>query len=106
MLYAHDTGYFYDEVFDYIRENKIHFGLVSYDCTNVDIEISDRGGHMGLLNIRRVDGRLAEMGAVDEDTMRVINHFSHNARPIQSVLEEKVKDDGYLVAYDGMQITF
>ena len=106
LLYAHDTGYFYDGVFDYIRENRIRFDLVSYDCTNVDIEISDRGGHMGLPNIRRVDERLAEMGAVDADTVRVINHFSHNARPIQSVLEEKVKNDGYLVAYDGMRVTF
>ena len=61
---------------------------------------------MGLPNIRRVDAKLAEMGAVDKDTKRVINHFSHNARPIQSVLEEKVKDDGYLVAYDGWQVEF
>ena len=106
LLYAHDTGYFYDEVFEYIREKKIRFDLVSYDCTNVEIEISDRGGHMGLPNIRRVDAKLAEMGAVDKDTKRVINHFSHNARPIQSVLEEKVKDDGYLVAYDGWQVEF
>ena len=106
LLYAHDTGYFYEEVFEYIREKKIRFDLISYDCTNVDIEISDRGGHMGLPNIRRVDCRLREMGAVDADTVRVINHFSHNGRPIQSVLEEKVKEDGYLVAYDGMQIEF
>lgn len=106
LLYAHDTGYFYDEVFEYIREKKIRFDLVSYDCTNVDIEISDRGSHMGLPNIRRVDSVLREMGAVDANTKRVITHFSHNARPIQSVLEEKVKDDGYLVAYDGMQIEF
>ena len=106
LLYAHDTGYFYDDVFEYIREKKIRFDLISYDCTNVDIEISDRGGHMGLPNIRRVDRRLQEMGAVDDETVRVINHFSHNARPIQSVLEEKVQGDGYLVAYDGMQIEF
>ena len=106
LLYAHDTGYFYDEVFAYIREKKIRFDLISYDCTNVDIPISDRGSHMGLPNIRRVDQMLVEMGAADADTVRVINHFSHNARPIQSVLEEKVKDDGYLVAYDGMPIEF
>lgn len=106
LLYAHDTGYFYEETLRYIREKKLRFDLVSFDCTNVDIAISDRGGHMGLDNIRRLDKVLGEMGAVDEKTVKVINHFSHNARPIQSVLKEKVKDDGYLVAFDGMQVTF
>lgn len=106
LLYAHDTGYFYEETLHYIQEKKLRFDLVSFDCTNVDIEISDKGGHMGLPNIRRLDKALAEMGAVDEKTVKIINHFSHNARPIQSVLEEKVKDDGYLVAYDGMAIEF
>jgi hypothetical protein len=61
---------------------------------------------MGLPNIRRVDERLERIGAADGDTVRVINHFSHNARPIQSILEEKVKDDGYLVAYDGFKVEF
>lgn len=106
LLYAHDTGYFYEDVFEYIREQKLRFDLISYDCTNVDIEISDRGTHMGLPNIRRVDQRLKEMGAIHDGTVRIINHFSHNARPIQSVLEEKVEKDGFLVAYDGMQIEF
>ena len=106
LLYAHDTGYLYDEVLDYIRKKGIRFDLISYDCTNVDIAISDSGTHMGLPNIRRLHKALADMGAVDEKTVEIINHFSHNARPIQSVLEEKVKDDGYLVAYDGMQIEF
>lgn len=105
ILYAHDTGYFFDEVFDFIKENQFQFDLISFDCTNVDIPISDGGSHMGLPNIRRALARLCEIEAVKDTTIKVINHFSHNANPLQNVLEEKVKDDGFLVAFDGMNIS-
>ena len=44
------------------------------------------------------------IGAITDKTIRVINHFSHNADPIQHKLEARVKDIGYIVAYDGMTI--
>lgn len=104
LLYAHDTGYFYDEVFEYFKENKCVFDLVSLDCTNVDIPITDGGSHMGLDNIGRVISRMEKIGAVNGGTKRVINHFSHNAEPIHHKLEERVKKLGYIVSYDGMSV--
>lgn len=104
ILYAHDTGYFFEEVFDFLQKKGFRFDLVSLDCTNVDIPIPDDGGHMGLDNIGRVLSRLEKMGAVDENTVKVINHFSHNANPLHHVLEERVKELGYMVSWDGMSI--
>lgn len=104
ILYAHDTGYFYDDVFDYIKENKIYFDLISLDCTNIDIPISDTGSHMGIENIERLIKKLEEIGAVGYETKKVINHFSHNAAPIHHKLEERVKHLGYIVSYDGINI--
>lgn len=104
VLYAHDTGYFYEEVFDFIKENKKYFDLISLDCTNVDIPISDQGSHMGIDNINRVVERLKSIGAVDDKTHIVINHFSHNAAPLHQNLEERVKDLGYKVSFDGMTV--
>lgn len=104
ILYAHDTGYFYDEVFDYIRNKGFVFDLVSLDCTNIDIPISDEGSHMGVDNINRVIKKLEDIGAVNDKTIKVVNHFSHNAGPIHSRLEERVKDYGYKVSYDGLSI--
>ena len=104
ILYAHDTGYFYDEVFEYLEKNKIYIDLISLDCTNVDIPISNTGSHMGIANLEDVVQRLAAMGAVDQHTVKYINHFSHNANPIQSVLEERVAPLGYRVAYDGLSV--
>ena len=104
LLYAHDTGYFYDEVFDFISREGLVFDALSMDCTNVDIPIGNDGGHMGIPNIEALVERLREMGAVSEKTNVVINHFSHNAAPLHHLLEERVAPLGYLVSYDGMSI--
>ena len=106
MLYAHDTGYFLPETFAFLQKKGFRFDLVSLDCTNVDIPISDEGSHMGLDQIQRVLERLSAMGAVDEKTIRVINHFSHNANPLYHVLEKRVEGLGYRVSYDGMTVEF
>lgn len=88
ILYAHDTGFFFDEVFDYIQKNDCVFDLVSLDCTHVDLPISDTGGHMGIDNVNRVVKRLWDMGAITDQTKVVINHFSHNSAPIHHKLEQ------------------
>ena len=104
VLYAHDTGYFYDEIFGYIEEKGFVFDIASFDCTNIDIPITDEGTHMGIENINRVVKKLEEMGAITDKTINVINHFSHNGNPIHHKLEERVKGYGYIVAYDGMSL--
>ena len=77
---------------------------MSYDCTNIDIPISDLSYHMGIDNVLRVKERLEKMGAINEDTKNIINHFSHNANPEHRWLEKRVGEMGLLVAYDGMSI--
>lgn len=104
VLYAHDTGFFHEEVFDCIKDNGFVFDLISLDCTNIDIPISDEGGHMGLDNINRLVERLCGIGAVNDDTKKVINHFSHNACPIHHKLESRVSEYGYTVSYDGLTL--
>jgi len=104
LLYAHDTGYFYEDVFDYIEKNRIAFDMVSLDCTNVDIPISDEGTHMGFPNIERVLNRLSSIGAVKDTTLKYVNHFSHNGNPLHHILEERAKQYGCAVAYDGCQV--
>ena len=106
LLYAHDTGYFFEEVLEYIAREKLFFDCISFDCTNVSLPSSDTGGHMGIYNILRLNKRLEEMGASSEKTQKIINHFSHNGNPLQHILEEKVGPYGFLVAYDGMKTEF
>jgi phosphoribosyl 1,2-cyclic phosphate phosphodiesterase len=101
LLYGNDTGYFYDSVFEYIKNNKIVFDMISLDCTNIDLPIEDTSGHMGFPNLQRVICRLEKIGAITEDTLKYLNHFSHKGNPLQDALEEQAKPYGCLVAYDG-----
>lgn len=104
FLYAHDTGYLYDEVFDYLAQGQIRLDGVSFDCTNGLIPIKDTGSHMGFDNIVRVIERLRVLGVVDEKTAMTVNHFSHNAAPLQEDLERLAAPFGCAVAYDGFMM--
>jgi len=101
VLYAHDTGFFYDEVFDYLKEKGVHLDMVSYDCAAAASHVDDTGNHMGFDNVVRVRERLVEIGAVDGTTIHVINHFSHHANPLQGRMEKLVRDKDLLVSFDG-----
>ena len=106
LLYLHDTGYPFEQTFDFIEKNGFVFDLVSYDCTNVDIPISNEGSHMGIPNDLAARERLLSIGAITDKTVSIINHFSHNGNPDYDFLVGRVKDDGFLVSYDGMSIEF
>lgn len=78
------------------------FDLISIDCTNVDIPITDDGPHMGIPNIRKAVKKLSDIGSINNDTIKVINHFSHNANPLKQRLEKRVSGMGFIVPYDGL----
>ena len=104
ILYGHDTGYFYEEVFDFLEQKGFRFDMVTLDCTNVDIPIPDTGGHMGFPNIQRVLRRLTELGAISDRTVKYVNHYSHNANPLQHILDARAAEYGCLAAYDGCRV--
>ena len=104
LLYAHDTGYFFEEVFAFLKDRGIRLSAVSFDCTNVNIPIADTGSHMGFPNIARVIDRLTAIGAIDGDTKKIVNHFSHNGNPMQEYLEECAAPLGCAVSYDGLTV--
>ena len=103
LLYAHDTGYLRDEVWEYIGKNKLRFDFVSLDCTNCTLP-GDRG-HMGVEADRRVKARLLDMGAADEGTKFCINHFSHNGQTTYDDLVEMFGSE-FIVSYDGLSVEF
>ena len=106
LLYGHDTGYFYDEVFEYIEKEKIYFDMISLDCTNVGLPAGDDGGHMGFENIGRLTKRLEDIKAVDGKTVKYVNHFSHNGNPIHSILEKRAAEIGFKPSFDGLKVEF
>lgn len=104
LLYLHDTGELFDEVYEYLAANKVRADLISYDCTYV--ALPSGGGHMGLDSCPKVRARLESIGVVHENTVHVINHFSHNGKLIHDELEPAAKELGFLTSYDGMVVEF
>ena len=105
ILYAHDTGIFYDEVYEYIEKNNLYFDFITLDCTNVTLEGSDEGTHMGFCQVTKVIKKLQEIKAIDQNTIKYVNHFSHNGNALHSYVESVASEYEINVAFDGEEIT-
>lgn len=106
LLYAHDSGYFYEEVFEHLAALGKVLDMVSYDCTCGDIPVGDEGRHMGFENIARVKERLCALGVTDAHTVHYVNHFSHNAAPLQEEFEQRAATIGCGCSFDGCAVEF
>ncbi|MBQ0125927.1 MAG: hypothetical protein KBS59_06360, partial [Clostridiales bacterium] len=104
LLYAHDTDVFPGETWEYISEKKKKFDLVSLDCTEGNKHISYHG-HMCIERNDETKERLISMGAADEKTVFVINHFSHNGKDcLYDDMTAVAASHGFAVSYDGLEI--
>ena len=105
LLYAHDTGYFLDGVWEYLASRKdLRLGLVSLDCTH-GFEDHLRN-HMSFTTNAQVRDRLVEMGLADARTVFVCNHFSHNGGGTYEELAARGEELDMRVSYDGMTVEF
>jgi len=100
MLYAHDTGYFPDETWDYLQGAK--FDFVSLDATYGMMD--SRRGHMGITAGFEVKERFLDMGIANGQTVFCFNHFSHNGKKIYDELVPIAAKMGFLVSFDGMEL--
>ena len=108
LLYNHDTGSFGDDVYDFIQKGGYSFDLVISDCTYGLLGYSS-DGHMSLEDNEAHKERLAKIGALDEKSIYVITHYSHNALfkkdgtpATPEDMEEIARQHGMLSAYDGI----
>lgn len=103
LLYAHDTGYLREDCFEFM--NSFRFDYVSLDCNHG--KENSRRNHMGMECCGDVKARMLEEKMADEETIFVVNHFSHNCLYLNhDEIEKDAKKYGFLVSYDGMQIEF
>jgi phosphoribosyl 1,2-cyclic phosphate phosphodiesterase len=104
LLYAHDTGFFPAETWDYLGSAKPRLGLVSLDCTSAAFK--DGNYHMGLPDVVPVREKLLKMGLAGSATVFMLNHFSHNGGLNHRELCEKAQGLGFGVAWDGLAAGF
>ena len=100
LLYAHDTGYFPEEDWQYI--DGMAFDAVSLDCCFGAMK--DGGNHMGIPDNIEVKQRMQAQRCTTADTLFIINHFSHNCGLLHEELVAAAAPHGFTVAYDGMTI--
>lgn len=105
LLYAHDTDLFPEETMEYLKRVKPALGLISLDCTEGAHEDLNYHGHMCLGRNVRCRNDLIDCGVADENTVFVLNHFSHNGLSVGyddfCALAEPL---GFVVSYDGMTV--
>lgn len=106
LLYAHDTGFFFEEVFSFIEERGWIFDLATFDCTNAHLPSKPTGTHMGFDRVDEAIGRLRAIGAVDGHTRLFVNHFSHNGNPLHEAMTRSAAAIGCDVSYDGCAVEF
>ena len=105
LLYCHDSGVFLDETLEHMKNISPYYNLVSLDCT---MGISDSTGHkhMNLDNCIETANKFISLGYADKNTIFVLNHFSHNGSVTYDSLLPLAESNGFIVAYDGMEIEF
>ena len=108
LLYFNDSGYLTEETMAFLKEKKVKFDLVSYDCTwgknDAGAAVSS---HMGVPNNVEARRRFIENGNYKDSTISVITHFSHNIPNVgYGDMLKIASDNDFLLAYDGMVIEF
>lgn len=103
ILYGHDTGICLSEDAWGILE-KERINLISLDATMG--RESCPCNHMGLPDVEIFLEKLRTIGCVNEKTICMISHFSHNGGMTQAELEQWGVLHKIFIAYDGMEVVF
>lgn len=99
ILYAHDTGELYPNVYAYLEKKAIQLDFVSLDCTCGTLDCEN--GHMGFNNVLKVQKRLKPF--LKLNALIVISHFSHNGKATHTLLEQMCQNTGIIPTYDGIE---
>lgn len=107
LMYANDTHYFFDELWEYLEQNPVHLDFVSLDCTSANAPEMTYIGHMNLKDNVKAKERLIKIGCADEKTQFCSHHFSHNGDDVLYDTFSKIAEkENFLTSYDGMIVEF
>lgn len=105
LLYANDTGFFLNSVFSFIEKERPFYDLVSFDCT-LGLREDESEKHMSLRHCTELKSKLFSLSCVGEETIFVLNHFSHNCLASYDDILAPAAENGFIVSYDGLEIEF
>lgn len=103
LLWAHDTGKFFDETHDFIKNSGITFDLISLDCTLKRGEQITQG-HMDVDWCKEMVDIMKSNGNVNDKTIVVLSHIGHLVERTHEELEAEIAPLGMIPAFDGMEV--
>lgn len=108
VLHANDTGYFTEDTWQYLSDNVRHIDLASFDCTECGNypNIDKLSGHMNYATVKNVRKKLQDLGFINENTICVLNHISPKGNYNYDEFQKFIGNDGFIIAYDGLEIEF
>lgn len=101
VLCSFDTAMFSEEVWAAISES--YFDCVILDCTSIDKD-SYFSGHMGFGENVKIKERMLKQKNAGEKTIFIATHFAHSFAPFHERLSKLFMSDGFIPAYDGLEI--
>lgn len=106
LLYAHDTGAFQEELWEYFAKINPRFDMISFDCTMGNRTLAKRSSHLSFADAKALKAKLLSLGYAHEDTLFVVNHFSHNSPDVNYEDRAVYEAEGFVMSYDGLSVEF
>lgn len=104
ILYLHDTGILKEPDLQALKKDGTVFDLVSLDCTGQKMEASMGLSHMNFYDNLQLIKKLKSIQVVNNSTVFIANHFSHNGGLTYNQMDQLSKAHGVLTAYDGLSL--
>lgn len=106
LFYGNDTGFFGENIDDWLVARGKHIDMLSLDCTKGDNPYTYKT-HMSMEEGSAIAARFAAKGLIDDKTKRYFTHFCHNSGMIRDELAVVAKEKyGFEATYDGCEVTF
>ncbi len=105
IFYANDTSELCEESMNALRRRKKPFDVISLDCTEA-FRDTTYIGHLNLKRCINVKKQFLNDSIADNNTVFVLNHFSHNGNAVYDDFSHIAGENGFLVSYDGMELEF
>lgn len=101
LLYAHDTAWFPDGSWAALQGQ--HLDGVVLDCTSVQAP-HVFSNHMSFEDDLLVRDKMLREGIAGPDTKFIATHFAHRYAPFHEELTAAFAAQGFVAAYDGMEL--
>lgn len=102
LLYGNDSGWLCENSWNHLKKFG-PFDLVSLDCT-AGLLKNWRDNHLSFDIDLEIFSKMLEDNIINNKTIKVVNHFSHNGKATYDTLSKVAKEYGVVVSYDGLEI--